>query len=200
MGILWLVLLIAVWGCLHSLTASTGFKSATLKLVGEVGYRGYRFAFNLFSAFSFVPILVVATLLPDKILYDIHLPWSIPFLIGELLAFVTLLVGFLQSHPFTFLGIQQLSSTPDNSSELTKTGLYRYIRHPLYTSGLALIWLIPRMTVNLLAINLPLTAYILIGATLEERKLIKEFRQAYKDYIISTPMFIPFLKGNKSIK
>jgi protein-S-isoprenylcysteine O-methyltransferase Ste14 len=103
----------------------------------------------------------------------------------------------MQSRPFTFLGVQQLSSAPEASSNLTTTGLYRYIRHPLYTSGLALIWLIPRMTVNLLTINLALTAYILIGATLEERKLIKEFGQEYRDYINSTPMLIPFLKGNK---
>jgi len=198
MSIVWLVLLIAIWGGIHSLFASAGFKSATIKLVGPVGFRAYRLAFNLFSAFSFIPILIVAYLLPDRYLYDIHLPWSIPFFVAELLAFIALLVGFLQSQPFTFLGVQQLSSATNNSSKLTTTGLYRYIRHPLYTSGLALIWLIPRMTVNLLTINLALTAYILIGATLEERKLIKEFGQVYKDYIISTPMLIPFLKGNKS--
>ncbi len=198
MSIVWLVLLIAVWGGIHSLFASTGFKSATLKVVRPVGFRVYRLAFNLFSAISFIPILIVAYLLPDRLLYAVHLPWSIPFFVGELLAFAALLVGFLQSQPFTFLGIQQLSSTPDNLSKLTTTGFYRYIRHPLYTSGLVLIWLIPRMTVNLLTINLALTAYILIGATLEERKLIAEFGQEYKDYIISTPMLIPFLKGNKS--
>jgi protein-S-isoprenylcysteine O-methyltransferase Ste14 len=197
MGILWLVLLIAVWGGIHSLLASTGFKSATLKLVGPAGFRVYRLAFNLFSAFSFIPILVVAYLLPDKTIYDVHLPWSILFFAGELLAFIALLVGFIQSQPFTFLGVQQLSSAPESSSKLTTTGLYQYIRHPLYTSGLALIWLIPRMTINLLTINLALTAYILIGATLEERKLIKEFGQEYRDYINSTPMLIPFLKGNK---
>jgi protein-S-isoprenylcysteine O-methyltransferase Ste14 len=54
------------------------------------------------------------------------------------------------------------------------------------------------MTVNLLVTDLALTAYLLIGANLEERKLRTEFGQEYVDYMAATPMFVPFLRGNKS--
>jgi protein-S-isoprenylcysteine O-methyltransferase Ste14 len=56
---------------------------------------------------------------------------------------------------------------------------------------------VPVMTLNLLAINLSLTVYILVGAYFEERKLRREFGQVYRDYADVTPMFIPFRKGNK---
>jgi protein-S-isoprenylcysteine O-methyltransferase Ste14 len=53
------------------------------------------------------------------------------------------------------------------------------------------------MTVNVLVINIFLTVYVIIGAYFEERKLRREFGQEYTDYVAVTPMFIPFLKGNK---
>jgi protein-S-isoprenylcysteine O-methyltransferase Ste14 len=117
---------------------------------------------------------------------------------GEFLAGVALVAGFLQSRPFEFLGITQQGSPVEEPVQLTTNGLYHYIRHPLYSAGLALLWLLPWMTVNLLVINLALTVYIIIGATIEERKLKSEFGQAYGDYMTVTPMFVPFLKGNKS--
>ena len=49
------------------------------------------------------------------------------------------------------------------------------------------------MTLNLLAINLGLTVYVLVGATLEERKLLHQFGQAYAEYRKHTPMLIPRL-------
>jgi len=56
------------------------------------------------------------------------------------------------------------------------------------------------MTVNVLAVNIALTVYVIIGATFEERKLSREFWQVYADYAAVTPMFVPFLKGNKSLR
>jgi protein-S-isoprenylcysteine O-methyltransferase Ste14 len=68
------------------------------------------------------------------------------------------------------------------------------VRHPLYTAGLVLIWLLPILTWNLLALNLGLTAYIFIGAYFEERKLLLEFGDSYAEYREHTPMLIPGLK------
>ena len=54
------------------------------------------------------------------------------------------------------------------------------------------------MTVNVLAVTIALTVHVISGATIEERQLSCEFRQVYADYAAVTPMFVPFLKGNKS--
>jgi protein-S-isoprenylcysteine O-methyltransferase Ste14 len=198
MGRMGLILSILVWGSLHSVFASLQFKALARRLLGPGVERVYRLGYNLFAGLSLLVVLVLAAFTADSNLYKVPLPWSVFMIAGEFLAGIALAVGFLQGHPFEFLGLSQLGSPIGERDKLTTTGLYRLVRHPLYTAGLLLIWLDPRMTVNLLVMDLALTAYILIGAHLEERKLRTEFGQEYEAYMAATPMFVPFLRGNKS--
>jgi protein-S-isoprenylcysteine O-methyltransferase Ste14 len=195
---LWLVLMVLLWGLLHSLLASLTVKGWARKVLGERLNRSYRLAYNIFAGSSFLLVLVLAFKLPDHNLYSLHFPWSALMIIGECLAVGVLIVGFYQKTPRKFLGLDQSSSLLEGPGRLTTDGLYRYVRHPLYSAGLVFIWLLPWMTINMLAINLALSVYVIIGATFEERKLLHEFGQQYSDYQAATPMFIPFLKGNKS--
>jgi methanethiol S-methyltransferase len=80
---------------------------------------------------------------------------------------------------------------------MTRTGLYRYVRHPLYTCSILILWLVPVMTVNLLAFNLGATLYMTIGAFFEERKLVREFGGEYEAYRRHTPMLVPGLKPRR---
>jgi protein-S-isoprenylcysteine O-methyltransferase Ste14 len=70
-------------------------------------------------------------------------------------------------------------------------GLYHYVRHPLYTFSLLILWLSPTMTLNSFIVYLALTIYILIGIVFEERKLLREFGEEYANYRSITPMLIP---------
>jgi protein-S-isoprenylcysteine O-methyltransferase Ste14 len=198
MGFLWLFLLILVWGFFHSVLASLQFKYYLKRIFGRRVDRIYRLTYNLFAGISLMAVLVVAAFLPDKKLYSVPFPWLALMVVGELLAGMALVIGFSQSRPFEFLGMHQLESLNDEPPRLTTSGLYHYVRHPLYSAGLVMLWLIPRMTVNLLVMNLAFTIYIIIGATLEEQKLTSELGQEYRDYMKVTPMFIPFLKRNIS--
>jgi protein-S-isoprenylcysteine O-methyltransferase Ste14 len=49
-------------------------------------------------------------------------------------------------------------------------------------------------TWNLLAFNLAAALYFVIGAVFEERKLVREFGQAYVEYRQRTPMLVPGMK------
>ena len=197
MNMVWLAISVLAWGFLHSLFASLKFKELIRRHSGPWTVRIYRLVYNLFAGFSFVLVLAVAARTPDKTLYSIPFPWFIPFVIGQGLAVIALVVGFLQSHPMEFLGICQLGSPIEEPRRLTIDGLYRFVRHPLYTGGLVFIWLMPFMTERVLVINLALTVYGVAGAYLEESKVIREFGQEYIDYKTVTPMFIPFIKGDK---
>jgi protein-S-isoprenylcysteine O-methyltransferase Ste14 len=73
-------------------------------------------------------------------------------------------------------------------------GLYRWVRHPLYTAGLLFLWLTPLMTTSILAFNLAMSAYIAIGSVFEERRLVTEFGPAYADYQRRVPRLIPGLR------
>jgi len=193
----WLILLVLFWGMLHSLLASQQAKELTRRWLGDKPNRFYRLGYNVFACVSFLPVLAAMFLIPDRILYYVPLPWSLLLIGGELLAVAALFVGFLKTDVREFLGVRQLGEIV-KPSKLTISGLYHYVRHPLYTAGLVFIWLMPLMTVNVLAVNITLTVYVIAGAYLEECKLRNEFKQVYIDYMNVTPMFIPFLKGNKS--
>jgi protein-S-isoprenylcysteine O-methyltransferase Ste14 len=193
----WLILAVLFWGFLHSLMASLEVKDLARRRLGERFMRFYRLAYNLFAGLTFLPIAAFYFLIPDHALYEIRPPWSILMLAGQILAGLALMIGFLQSYPLEFIGICQLGSPIEEPPHLRTDGLYRFVRHPLYTASLFLIWLLPTMTVNRLAVIGAATLYILVGAMIEERKLLHEFGPEYMDYTAVTPMLIPFLRGNK---
>lgn len=195
---LWIIVSVLLWGLLHSLLASSRSKEVAQQVFGAGVRRFYRLAYNIFACISFLPVLALMFIVPDRTLYSIPFPWAALMLLGEALAVIALVVGLLQSRPLDFAGLRQLRTMEDHPGQLKTDGLYRYVRHPLYTAGLAFIWLLPLMTVNALAVNIALTAYVICGAYVEERKLRVEFGQVYRDYMAATPMFIPFPGRNKT--
>ncbi len=194
-NIFWLAFSVLMWGFFHSLFASLPFKAFIRHHLGSLSDRYYRLAYNIFAGISFVGILVIAALTPDRTLYVVPFPWVAFLIIAEFLAVAALVVGLRQTDALQFLGLRQIIGprTP-SQNKLVTDGLYRYVRHPLYTAGLAFIWLMPLMTARLLVINLALTLYIVVGAFIEERKLRHKFGHDYVAYIAATPMFIPFIK------
>jgi protein-S-isoprenylcysteine O-methyltransferase Ste14 len=199
---------VLLWGTLHSVLASDGIKELVRRIFGIKVARYYRLFFNAFAILSFLPILILLINIPDHILYLVPNPWSLLMIAGQILAFIALLLGFLQIDVAEFLGFTQLKvSSPDevlhspietHKGQLVTSGLYKIVRHPLYTAGLIFIWLIPLMSVNVLFVNIGLTIYIVIGTLLEERKLFRAFDREYADYAGRTSMLIPLPRRNKA--
>jgi protein-S-isoprenylcysteine O-methyltransferase Ste14 len=189
----WLILLAALaYGLLHSLLASQQTKTGVSHRFGPHSDRWYRLAYNFIAIVTLLPILLLPIMLPDKEIYAIQFPWLFITAFVQLMAIVVLVIGLRQTGIFSFLGLRQLYRTvEDIPAHFVKDGLYRYVRHPLYTAGLVFIWLIPYLTWNVLALILGLTIYIVIGAHYEERKLEREFGEAYAEYRRQTPMFVP---------
>jgi protein-S-isoprenylcysteine O-methyltransferase Ste14 len=189
-----ILLSVFIYGVVHSLLASLAVKERIRLACGPITNRWYRLVYNVFAGVSFLPVLALPVLLPDGELYTVHLPWLTFFLLGQLLAVIALLIGLWQTGIWMFLGLQQLvTPASGEQEELVIVGLYRWVRHPLYTAGLAFIWLVPVMTLNLLALNIGLTIYLILGAIYEERKLLRVYGAAYAEYQKRTPMLIPLL-------
>jgi protein-S-isoprenylcysteine O-methyltransferase Ste14 len=181
-----------LYGLVHSLLASLHIKEWARSRFGEAAERGYRLGYNIFAGLTLLPVLTLPVLLPDRILYTIPFPWTLLTLTLQALAALTLLCGLVQTGIWSFLGLQQLMAPPARENgKLVVHGLYRWMRHPLYTAGLAFIWLAPVMTTNLLALFLGFSIYIIVGALVEERKLLSEFGQPYAEYRRRTSFLIP---------
>lgn len=191
--LIWLA--VGLYGLLHSFLASLWTKERAREWLGPAADRWYRLVFNIVGAITLLPVLALPALLPDRPLYTIPPPWTYLALAGQATAVLALAVGVMQTGGLSFLGLRQLvEPAQQERPRLVVDGLYRFVRHPLYTAGLVFIWLIPVMTVNLLALNIGLTAYLVIGALFEERKLVREFGEAYIQYRQKTPMLIPGLR------
>jgi len=194
----WLIFAIALWGIVHSVMASLGFKGCLRRVFGSGFMKFYRLFYNVFSAISFAPILYLMVALPDKSFYQVSAPWSYFMQAGQGISALLLVVAVLQTDTLSFVGLRQLFEE-ERSGKLVTSGFYRLVRHPLYTLGLLILWLSPSVSINSFIVYLALTVYILVGAYFEERKLLREFGQEYADYKSVTPMLIPGMKfsGNK---
>lgn len=188
----WLILFVVLWGVVHSVTASLGFKDLLRRVLGGGFMRFYRLLYNVFSVISFAPILYLAAVLPDKILYQVPPPWSYLMLAGQGISALLLFVAVLQTDTLSFVGLRQLFEEEKPGKLVTK-GFYHIVRHPLYTFGLLILWLSPSVSVNSFIVYVALTIYIFIGAYFEERKLLREFGQEYQVYKTLTPMIVPGL-------
>ena len=185
-------LAIALYGIVHSILASLWVKAQVRRLAGAEADRWFRLFYNAFAVVSLVPVLAMVALMPDRTLYAIPFPITILTVGIQVLAFLALVYGVWQTGLWSFVGIQQfLDPAKQKRPGLVLDGLYRYVRHPLYTAGFVLIWLTPVMTLNLLALNLGLSAYLWLGAIVEERKLVHEHGADYEAYRQSTPMLVP---------
>ena len=187
-----LILAIVIWGIVHSLTASHAFKRFLHRVLGDGFMKFYRLSYNLFSAVSLVPILYLLLTLPDQDFYRVPAPWRYAMFAGQGLSLLLLLVSLLQTDLLSFVGLRQIVEA-EKPGRLVVSGVYRWVRHPLYTFMLAFAWLSPTVSVNLFVAYLAFTFYILVGIYFEERKLLREFGQPYADYKAVTPMLIPGL-------
>ena len=194
----WLIFTIALWGVMHSLLASLRFKSFLLRSLGAGFMKFYRLLYNIIAVISIVPVLYLMISLPNKSLYQVPAPWSTLMLAGQAISALFLFVAVIQTDILSFAGLRQLIEE-EKTGGLVTSGLYRSVRHPLYTFSLLILWLVPSMSLNSFIIYVVLTVYVLIGISFEERKLLREFGGAYEQYRSVTPMLIPALKlgGNK---
>ena len=76
------------------------------------------------------------------------------------------------------------------------TGVFSYMRHPLYLSALLLYLGFVLTTLSLISMALLVEIFVFYDyiAAFEEKQLEEKFGQAYKDYMGKTPKWIPLSK------
>ena len=83
----------------------------------------------------------------------------------------------------------------EKTTALVTTGIYRYIRHPLYSSLLLLAWgvLFKSLTWITVPLGIAATGFLVATARADERECIAFFGKEYQVYMQKTKMFIPFI-------
>ncbi|MFK7933716.1 MAG: isoprenylcysteine carboxylmethyltransferase family protein [Saprospiraceae bacterium] len=181
---------LVIYYATHSLLAEPRIKEwLQTRLIAA---RWYRLFYNLVAITTLLPIIYWFVLIPQQQL------WTSFWLnqsVGGILLLSGIIILFLALRNYNlseFSGTQQLKDTPFPNL-LQTNGLNAYVRHPLYSAALLIFWgyFIYQPHLPALILAGVSTAYIVIGATLEERKLVEVFGESYKQYQRDTPMLIP---------
>lgn len=128
--------------------------------------------------------------------------WRVEHRIGEALlwtlfglGWIVVLLSTLLIDHFELFGLRQVyavlrrRSLPDVRFETPL--VYRYVRHPLYAGLILSLWAVPVMTAGRALFALGLSAYILIGIRFEERDLLVQFGDRYRQYRAQVGMLLP---------
>ena len=175
LALLWIAYCV-VHSALISITVTDFLKRA----LGD-RYRFYRLFFNIFSVITLIPLLMYSHSARWKT--ELLFAWEGYMRIIQygLMALGVILAITAARHynMFQFLGIQQIlkrrsGTAMTESGEFDSSGVLGIVRHPWYLAVFILLW---ARDLNLagLIINMVLSAYLLIGTLLEERKLVLEF-------------------------
>jgi len=149
----------------------------------------------MISVGTFVPTLVFALSLEKEWVWR----WEGPWRIAQLLLFaitLILLIGGARHYDFKqFIGLRQFDRRDTGRSlsdtgRLQTQGMLGVTRHPWYAGAIAFLWAFDLSVARLIS-NIILTAYLIVGTILEERKLVDEFGDEYRLYQKRVPMLLP---------
>jgi len=158
-------------------------------------YRYYRLFFNFIALSTLIPLIWYKHNLQTNAFFDwdgLFRPLQIILII---IAIILFYLGAQKYDSRRFLGLSQLNENKSSigiteSGGLDTSGILAIVRHPWYTGLLLILWARP-VDISTLILNSVFTVYLFIGAQLEERKLIKEFGDTYKQYRKNVSMLFP---------
>ena len=151
----------------------------------------YRIGYNLIALITLFFVLKFQDAINSELLFQRTETTQI---IGYLISptgLILAITAFKNYSGMEFIGLDFNNKVKSN--KLNTSGFNKYIRHPLYFSSLLIIWgyFLSNPKATTLVMNSIITVYFIIGTKLEEQKLIKEFGEAYKQYIKRVPMLLP---------
>ncbi len=88
----------------------------------------------------------------------------------------------LNARSLTTPGLQRDQPPGPDHVPLVTTGLYGFVRHPLYFAWTLVVFAAPDMTLTRFTFAAVSTAYIAIAIPFEERALVRRFGMQYNDY------------------
>lgn len=180
------------WCAVHSLLTEEGVIG--IDRVQETPFaRYYRFLYVCFAVASLSAVFLIVTREGETGLWCWEGPWRAFQLISWVVAIAMGYLSFRFQDVWGFLGFRALfavSPHEKGKDELITYGIYGMVRHPQFAAGVLFLWT-RDLTDTGLVTNLVLTAYLILGSKLEERKLVAKFGDRYRRYRQQVPAFIP---------
>ncbi|MCX5717526.1 MAG: isoprenylcysteine carboxylmethyltransferase family protein [Nitrospirae bacterium] len=197
------ILIFLSFAFIHSLCVTSFIKSLVQRFFGETFVRVfYRFIYTCFSVITLLIAIYFINRIPD--VYWFRGPawfrWAMYAIQIAGLIFGILSFKIITSHEF--VGITQVwryitkkemkgDAEGITQTRLVKTGVYGFVRHPLYLAGIIIFTFEPDITRNWLTVSILADTYFIFGAFMEEKRLITTFGDEYIEYMKQVPRFLP---------
>jgi protein-S-isoprenylcysteine O-methyltransferase Ste14 len=192
--ILGYVILVALWGVIHTGMARPGFKAKLTKISPEPAERA---TYVLMAGVTSIVMMGYWQIVPGQI-------WTIAegglaYALWALFWFgwVFLLASTFAINHFDLFGLRQVfmnfKNQPRPPLDFVQRAMYKYVRHPIQTGVLIGIWATPSMSMTQLMLSVGFTVYIIVGLWFEERDLVREHGDDYIAYRKQTGSVFPKL-------
>lgn len=185
--------LILLFGVQHSIMARNWFKKWWIEIIPS---SVERVTYLLFSSII-LGIIIMFWQPINIVIWDFRDSAIAVFIMGlSVLGLCIIGISILSLSAGDFSGWRQIQPKNVIPEELTFQTplLYNVVRHPIYFGFLVSFWSTPYLTLGHLFFAFLMSAYIYIGAALEERNLVERFGIEYQMYQQEVAMLIPFFK------
>ncbi len=120
-----------------------------------------------------------------------------PFAWYQIISWILLIVSLIPiiSGVYLLRHAGKPTDALEATTQLVQSGIYRFIRHPLYASLLNLAWGIFFKSPSLLdgCLTIVSMAFLYATARADEAECLVKFGEDYAEYMKKTKMFIPFI-------
>jgi protein-S-isoprenylcysteine O-methyltransferase Ste14 len=206
-NVLVLLILLGIWGFVHSLLASLKVKKFIQQQLGKA-IAFYRLFYNLFSLITLYLIWEYAPH-PSTKIYRLNPPFDYLVLIPQFLSLIGIIWSFRYISSKEFLGLSQAErfinkefseNELDEKMTFRIEGPYKYTRHPIYFFSILFLVFRAEMDLFYLTVVIVFITYFYIGSVYEEKKLVEVFGDVYQEYQKNVPRIFPvklFTEKNK---
>ncbi len=175
----------------HSTMVRKSFRQRTMGFMPAEYYR----AFYAITSGIFLLILILFWQKTASSLPAVTGLFRWAFRVLFLISIAGFIWGAQSLKHFDSLGIRsllnRLRGRKPGQTPFSVKGAYRWVRHPFYFFSLLMMWSCPDFTADRLLFNVLWSLWIVTGAVFEERDLVNEFGDEYREYQQNVPMLIP---------
>lgn len=185
--------LVLVWGLQHSVMARRSFKERWTRIVPPHTERA---TYGLASAAALMVVMLAWTPIEGTV-WSIRPGWARAVIMGvQLAGWLLLIAASFEIDHFQTFGLKQpydaMKGRPSAVIDFQVKRIYRVIRHPIQTGIFVGMWAAPTMSASRLMFAVLMSGYILVGLHFEERDLVRQFGDRYRQYRREVPRLLPW--------
>ena len=189
------VLLVVAFAVQHTIMARAWFKAAVKKVIPQPIERS---TYVLAAGVAMGALVYYWQTIPG-VTWIVQAPQAVAAIHGLYVLGIGYVLGnsFITNH-FELFGLRQAwlycMGREYKPVEFKQAWMYKYSRHPMMLGLIVAFWATPEMSTTRFLLAALLTVYIFVGIRFEERSLVQEFGDTYREYQQKIGLFFTLKK------